>query len=284
MKVSVIIPTFNRCDILPRAIKSVLAQGYGNFEIIIIDDASCDNTEFAVSRIRDPRVRYIKQSHNQGAPVAKNVGIKEARGGFVTFLDSDDEYLPGKLSRQVEVLNRNSNVGIVYSGWEWVEERTGKLQKKQVPGLDGRINGLPRWVFNIGPDLMLRTGVARDTLYEEGRSTFEHLSFLWRLWQKTSAIAVPEVLVRCYSHSGARASDAIPLRVEWLRSFIESNQSLVESDPRGKSYMYLKLGALMLRHDGDLADARRYLLKAVTSNPSSLRGWRFLASAYMSRY
>lgn len=102
--VSVIIPAYNRADLLPRAIDSVLAQTYQHFEIIIVDDASTDDTQAVVQAIGDRRIRYLRHERNQGGASARNTGIDAASGEFVAFLDSDDVWLPEKLERQLDFI------------------------------------------------------------------------------------------------------------------------------------------------------------------------------------
>ena len=99
--VSVILPTFNRAGTLPRAIMSVLDQSYRNLELLIVDDGSKDNTAEIVAGIPDSRIRYIPLDVNGGASSARNVGLRLAKGRFIAFQDSDDEWLAGKLERQV---------------------------------------------------------------------------------------------------------------------------------------------------------------------------------------
>lgn len=117
-KVSVIIPTHNRAILVDRAINSVLAQTYRDFELIIVDDGSTDNTEKVVKSFKDTRIRFFRHEHNEGAPAARNTGIKMARGEYVTFLDSDDEYAPEKLQEQVSLFKTNSDakLGVVVTG------------------------------------------------------------------------------------------------------------------------------------------------------------------------
>jgi len=104
--VSVVIPTFNRAIFLDRSIKSVLQQTYQNFELIIINDGSTDETEEKVKEYQklDKRIIYIKNKKNQGPSAARNIGIKSARGEFIAFLDDDDEWLPTKIEKQVHIL------------------------------------------------------------------------------------------------------------------------------------------------------------------------------------
>ena len=100
-RVSVVIPTHNRSHLVTRAIESVLAQTYRGFELVVVDDASSDNTADVVGRIDDPRLRYVRLPKNRGESGAQNAGIAEARGEWVAFLDDDDEWLPGKLECQL---------------------------------------------------------------------------------------------------------------------------------------------------------------------------------------
>lgn len=114
MKFSVIIPTYNRENIVPRAIQSVLNQTIQDFEIIVVDDGSKDNTKDVVCNINDSRIRYIFQ-HNQGSNPARNNGILNAKGEYLSFLDSDDEWMPTMLEKQLEIYNSDINIGVVYS-------------------------------------------------------------------------------------------------------------------------------------------------------------------------
>lgn len=104
--ISVVIPTYNRADVVTRAIKSVLVQTYTDYEIIVVDDGSTDKTREILTPYSNC-IRYIHQM-NQGVSSARNAGIRAARGEFIAFLDSDDEWLPEKLSVQVAELNENS--------------------------------------------------------------------------------------------------------------------------------------------------------------------------------
>jgi glycosyltransferase involved in cell wall biosynthesis len=109
--VSVIIPTYNRAPLLPRAIESVLAQTYENVEIIIVDDGSTDNTQTILKEYRD-RIRCIRTG-NMGTSHARNVGMRASVGQYIAFLDSDDSYYPYKLSLQVDWMERHPEIGMV---------------------------------------------------------------------------------------------------------------------------------------------------------------------------
>ena len=111
IKISVIIPTYNRGKIIGNSIKSVLNQTFKNLEIIVVDDGSKDNTKEIVDEFKDERVRYIKLNNNTGAANARNIGIKNAIGQYISFQDSDDIFYPDKLERQLKnIINKNSNL------------------------------------------------------------------------------------------------------------------------------------------------------------------------------
>ncbi len=103
--ISVVIPAYNRAHTLSNALQSVLAQSYQDFEIIIVDDASTDGTISLLKQYADPRIRSLAHSTNQGAGAARNTGIKQAKGEWIAFLDSDDEWTEKKLERQFHFLS-----------------------------------------------------------------------------------------------------------------------------------------------------------------------------------
>lgn len=117
--VSVIIPTYNRAQLIAMAIDSVLAQTYKDLEIIVVDDSSTDNTEELVKGFikRDNRIKYIKHDINKGGAEARNTGIKNARGDYVAFLDSDDMWVSEKLERQINIFEENDDIALVYSNF-----------------------------------------------------------------------------------------------------------------------------------------------------------------------
>ena len=106
--ISVVIPVYNRAELVSRAIDSVLGQSYQNLEIIAIDDHSPDNTEEIVRGIKDERIRYHRHACNQGGSAARNTGINLATGEYIAFLDSDDVWLPSKLELQLQTIWKNA--------------------------------------------------------------------------------------------------------------------------------------------------------------------------------
>ncbi len=127
--VSVIIPTYNRACLLPRAVHSVLSQDYENLELIIVDDGSTDETPELIAQVADPRVRYIRFAENRGIGAARSAGVQAARGDLIAFNDSDDVWLPGKLSHQVDLFRRHPQVDVVFGDYYNVDQLHGTMQR-----------------------------------------------------------------------------------------------------------------------------------------------------------
>src|SRR2546421_6842676 len=120
-KISVCIPTYNQGRYLGQALESVLRQTLSDFEIIVYDDASTDDTQQVVEGVRDARLRYFRQSHNVGIAGNRNSCLAVARGQYITWLDSDDVYLPEMLTVQSAVLDQHPNVGLAHSAYEVID-------------------------------------------------------------------------------------------------------------------------------------------------------------------
>ena len=129
--VSIIAPCYNAASFISQAIESVLAQLFGNWEMLIVDDCSSDDSLVIIQKYaeQDSRIRYLKTDEPSGSPtLPRNKGIKEAKGRYIAFLDSDDMWLPNKLSDQLKVFEK-SEVAIVFSNYEKVNldgERSGR--------------------------------------------------------------------------------------------------------------------------------------------------------------
>ena len=174
-RVSVIIPTYNRAHLVGRAIQSVLDQTYDDFEVIVVDDGSTDNTMEVVSGFRDERIKYIQHPVNKGTPAAaRNTGIRAARGELIGFVDSDDEWLPEKLQKQVDKFGTSSiNVGLVYGGYCVIDDQTKRMIRQVYPRKRGymlremlRMSGPPTSVLTplVKADCFDRVGLFDETM------------------------------------------------------------------------------------------------------------------------
>ena len=121
--ISVVIPTYNRRDLLTRAVQSVLDQTFRNWELWVVDDGSEDGSKQALERFGDDRLHYVYQEH-QGVSAARNTGIRLSRFPWICFLDSDDSWHPTKLEKQLTVLGRHPHYRVIYADEIWI--RRGK--------------------------------------------------------------------------------------------------------------------------------------------------------------
>lgn len=206
--VSVIVPTYNREGMIVRAVNSVLEQTYKNLECIIVDDGSQDNTKEVVSRIKDTRVRYIKLEKNSGPSVARNAGIRESRGSYIAFHDSDDLWLPDKLEMQMERLEYEAEAGMVYCSYLY--RKDGK--EFQIPSDSCASAELEGYIFDslwnnnkIGAPTILVKRECIETCggFAEGLRSLEDWEFVLRIAQKYKIAYVDKILVHAnYSPKG----------------------------------------------------------------------------------
>lgn len=119
--VSIIMPSWNTGKYISESIQSVLAQTYTNWELIIVDDCSTDNTDEVIANFCDKRIRYLKNTQNSGAALTRNRALREAKGEWIAFLDSDDIWLPEKLEKQIEFMKKNNYV-FSYHDFEKIDE------------------------------------------------------------------------------------------------------------------------------------------------------------------
>jgi glycosyltransferase involved in cell wall biosynthesis len=138
MKVSVLIPTYNRSYIIRDALESALAQTFQDFEIVVVDDGSNDNTEEIVKSLRSDKIRYIRHETNRGCSAACNTAMSAAAGQLLAFLDSDDLWKPEYLERQVRFLDAHPDIDLVFTDMQLQEKST------TYPSLMGLMKCFPR--------------------------------------------------------------------------------------------------------------------------------------------
>ena len=197
-KVSVVITTYNRASLLPRAVASVLAQTYEDYELIIVDDCSADDTPEVTRTFVDPRIRIVRHPDNRGNPAAVNTGIRLARGEYVAFLDDDDEWLQTKLARQLEMLDSDARVGLVYAWFDHVDGATGERRAGGRGVISGDISqDVVGWDMPAGtPTYLVRTDAARQLGgFDETLTVCSDWDFMARLSMRWHVAAVPEVLL-----------------------------------------------------------------------------------------
>jgi glycosyltransferase involved in cell wall biosynthesis len=220
--VSVIIPTYNRSQMLSRAIQSVLMQTFQDFELLVVDDASEDNTEEAVKGIRDQRIHYIRHEKNKGGSAARNTGIQAALGKYIAFLDSDDEWLPEKLERQIAKINSAApSVGFVYTGFISISAKTGKMMNRLIP--QKAPNVYSRALEANGSSLLVKKECFEKVgLFDETLASCQDWDMAIRLSRCYGLDFVPEALVKYYFH-GAQLSSSLERKIHGREALMKKH-------------------------------------------------------------
>jgi glycosyltransferase involved in cell wall biosynthesis len=225
-RVSVIIPTYNRGWIIKEAIDSVLAQDYRDFELIVVDDGSTDNTDGILNSYRGDIMVFRQE--NQGVSAARNRGLAEASGRFIAFLDSDDLWLPQKLFRQVEFFNKNPDAQICQTEETWIRKGVRVNPKKRHKKPWGMIFEPSLALCLISPSAVM----IRRSLFEKVGGFDETLPACedYDLWLRTSCrypvylIETPLIIKRGGHNDQLSASSGLDkFRIKSLNKLIESN-------------------------------------------------------------
>jgi glycosyltransferase involved in cell wall biosynthesis len=219
---SVVLPTYNRAHLLGRSIESVLNQTYDDFELLVIDDGSTDATGSVVSDFPDRRIRYVRCDRNRGSGAARNVGIQVARGRFVAFQDSDDEWMPDKLEHQMQVFAAApATVGVVYSDMARVLA-DGRVEYHESPTVVRRrlidpATGFYQ-VYNLGiaSAVVRRECLSQVGPFNERLPALEDLELLIRLARRYEFVHVHTPLVRYHQTHGRSTSLATEYRARCL--------------------------------------------------------------------
>jgi len=226
--VSVVISTYNRAHLVERAIRSVLNQTYRDFELIVVDDASSDNTREVVDNFHNERIRYMRHDDNKGAPEARNTGIKNAGGRYIAFLDDDDEWLPNKLEKQVAKMEEvPGEVGLIYSGWEIRESEGEIIHGRYYPQFKGDVSEkllMGPLVGSVSKVLVKKECFDKVGLFDESLKSCQD----WDMWKRISDYYefdfVTDPLTRIYLHRDQISTDLgalIPGRTRMIEKHIE---------------------------------------------------------------
>ena len=203
-KISVIIPTYNRANLIKRSVESVLHQTYENIEVIVVDDGSTDNTKEVIDTIIDDRLKYYTYKGNKGACHARNYGIKKATGSIISFHDSDDEYLSDKLLKQYNNMQKCQTIGD-FCGMKLIVDDNEMFfpsdkdvetikKRKNIVELKDLINGN----FITCPSIMMRKALAERVMFDEKLPRLQDYDFILRVLEKTDISYTDEVLVNSY--------------------------------------------------------------------------------------
>lgn len=288
-KVSVVTPTYNRADFIREAVDSVLSQSFRDLEMIVVDDGSRDNTrDVLASCLDDGRLHYVFQE-NQGQSVARNKGIRAARGEYICFLDSDNYWLPGKLEASVRFMDAHPDVDILYGDNISIDEEGRIISKDNMKRHSGRITGLllhDNFISN-------NTVMVRRECFEQlgGFNEKDRLAEDYELWLRMSTRYtfhyLPEYMAAYRVMDDQISSDKDKrfwANERILLKFLETYPDAVTPGERrrGLSKFYTRKGRYELsvkRRRDALKDGGR----ALASDPFWQGPWRLLAKILLAR-
>ena len=279
--ISIIITTYNRASVIGKAIKSVLHQTYQNFELIIIDDGSQDNTEKIVKKWQktNKKIRYYLLPNNLGANIARNIGIQLANGEYLAFLDSDDEWYPHKLEKQLSKFqeSKSSKLGLVYCGLVKfyprgiisfkIEKKSGNIfQDLLVSNFIGGAS-VPLIKKDVFDDC---GGFSELGVFQKGGS--QDYEMWLRIASKFSIEVVTEILVK-YTISKNSVSLSSELsnpinRVKARLVIVNEFLAYFNQHPKAITALFIAIGPGMIRMN-KLKEIKRLLKSALNFTPFS---------------
>ncbi|TYB33529.1 MAG: glycosyltransferase [Flexistipes sinusarabici] len=236
MKVSVVIPVYNRTTSLKDAIESVFLQKYPDIEIIVVDDGSGEKVNKNL-RPYMSRIKYIRAENNRGVSAARNLGIHRARGDYIAFLDSDDLWLPGKLKEQIKLMEKEKTK-VCHTDEFWYKKDKFVNQGVRHKKYGGWIFPLILDICRISPStiIMHKTVIENSGKFDENFPACEDYDFWLRIASKFKISYLPAKLVVKRAYMNDQLSLNVPYmeyyRLLSLIKFVKKNCRL--------SYTYLK--------------------------------------------
>ena len=216
-------PSYNTAKYIAESIDSVLAQTYPHWELLIVDDCSTDNTDEVVASIQDPRIRYFKNARNSGAAVSRNRALKEARGKWIAFLDSDDLWEPEKLEKQIRFM-REHDCHFSYTNYREMDEASQP---------NGRVVTGPRRITKAGMYGYCWPGCL-TVMYDAEYIGLVQISDIkknndYAMWlkvcQKADCFLLNEVLASYRKRSGSISNQGYVKLIKWhYKLFREADQ------------------------------------------------------------
>lgn len=272
-KISIIIPAYNRADLLPRTINSVLNQTFKDFELIVIDDGSTDNTKEVVEKfvLQDNRVKYLWQKNSGGAAGPKNNAINYCTGKYIAYLDHDDEWLPSKLEKQYNFFEQSTkkNLGLVSCNVLIVKEKgvEGVHKMSKYNSIEDLLLRGGDYAFSNSSIMIPRAVVDIAGPRDESLKLFEDQDIFIRI-----ALAgytfdfVDEVLIKYYIDDTNLSKDFKRAAPDYER-FVAKHKKLLEKYPKILAIHYRHLGTMHFLA-GETSQARKSFINSIHIDPS----------------
>jgi len=280
--VSVIIPTYNRATLLGRAIQSVLAQTYQDFELIIVDDASTDNTESLVKSFNSEKVIYMRHQKNKGTSSGRNTGIRSAKGDYIALQDSDNEWMPEKLEKQMSAFAAAPpEVGVVYTGFYMIENNKKKYwPSASITPKNGNIfSSIIKGEYLVSPQTIVvkRECFEKYGLFDERFPALEDWEMALRLAKHYHFKYINEPLLQDYIQPDSMSRNKSAM-IKSYKMILERYVEDIKQDKGLLAKHYLRLGHF-LYSNGEISPGRDYFTRSIKAYPLYIKAiGAFLAS------
>jgi len=288
--VSVITVTYNRASMISRALRSVLNQSFTDFEYLIIDDGSGDNTKEIIEGIADPRIRYIRVPHSGRISFLRNHGIKESSGEMIAFIDSDDCWSENKISIQVEALIKNAAAGFAFSDVELVWNDDQKKRISYLPGGNdiGSRNYFPGMIRGSLPvypsSLIFRRSCLDAVGLIDEKMIAGETDFMTRLFYYYEGVYInqPLVWIRKHerNHSSSHIIEAHAENLQTLNYFYKKKEIGIVMHRKLSAFHHRSIAKYMSRLSNK-KDALNHFVKSILLNPLDVRNISGIIKMYM---
>jgi len=265
-KATVIIPTYNRPDLISRAIKSVLSQTYQNFELVIIDDSPNEETEKIVKAFGNPQIKYIRNKIRTNLPSGRNQGVRESSpdSKYIAFLDDDDEFLPLFLQKSIKILEDKKDVAAVITGAEFKSKNGCIIGKYRCdrPSVF--------WQRTIGNGSIIRKDIfVKENIWYDDKKVCEDLDFGIRLLRNHKWGCLNEILRVYYGYpSPNQDSLSTALSIEEIEGFYEKHYlTYAHLGRKALAFLHFFVGKSFCQSK-EIYKGRKNLLKALQIYPS----------------
>lgn len=270
-EISVVIPTYNRAELLYNSINSVLSQTFSDFELIVVDDCSPDNTSAVLGSFSDKRLRVLRNSSNKGIAAVRNIGVTNSNGQYIAFLDDDDEWLPDKLEKQMKVLKSGpGSLVCVYSG-SLIIGPGGDVVRTSVPIYRNKVlNELLLGNFITTSTVFLKKSCFEKTgLFDEDIPFGEDYDMWIRIAEHFEYDFVPEPLTRYRVHPGSLTRNYAKV-ISGLVKILSKHERLFARHKRAYSNHMLILGVIYC-YSGRTREGIKTFMKAIRAYPFDAR-------------
>ena len=196
-RISVVLPVHNRADVLARAIQGVLDQRLKDFELVIVDDGSTDDSVRVAKSFKDKRIELVELGENRGGNVARNAGVRAAKAALIAFLDSDDAYLPEKLDRVVAEFDGKPEMELLVDSFIKVQPSGRRVVRKN-PVINDRETFrralFTRQLWKATPSITARRGAIMSVMFDETLRRLQDFDFLIRASETVNCASTDAVL------------------------------------------------------------------------------------------